>query len=71
MIHVAAFAISHVINGINKGPTDPFYEYRCVTSDAERAWKMRDPLEKALSWPKGSHQYLWWMAAYNAAKEAS
>lgn len=61
----------YVINGVNKGPTDPTYEARCLQFDAERAWKMKEPLEKALSWPKGSCQYNWWMAAYNAAREAS
>jgi hypothetical protein len=51
-------------------PTDPDYESRCLKFDAERAWKMREPLEKALSWPKGSVQYGVWMDAYTKAKEA-
>ena len=54
--------------GINTTPTDSTYEARCLKFDAERAWKMREPLEKALSWPKGTAQHGIWMAAYNAAK---
>jgi hypothetical protein len=61
-----------VINGIAPaGPTDAGYEYRTIALDAERAWKMREPLERALSWPKGSEQELWWLGAYYAARDAS
>jgi hypothetical protein len=56
------------ISKVAAGPTDPTYEARCLQFDAERAWKMREPLEKALSWPKGTAQHGIWMAAYNAAK---
>lgn len=52
-------------------PTDPGYEYRTIALDAERAWKMREPLERALSWPKGSKQEMWWLGAYYAAGDAS
>lgn len=50
------------------GPTDPDYESRCLKLDAERAAKMNEPLERALSWKKGTAQYGIWMAAYEAAK---
>lgn len=52
-------------------PTDSGYEARCIKFDAERARKMKEPLEKALSWPKGSAQHVLWMAAYEAAGEES
>lgn len=57
------------INGINAGPTDPTYEARCIAFDAERAWKMQEPLERALSWLADTKQYALWMAAYKNAKE--
>lgn len=74
VVHVPAFTLhedGEPINGINTGPTDPLYEARCIALDAERAWKMREPLEKALSWPKGSAQHGLWMDAYRKAQVAS
>lgn len=58
----------YIINGVNKGPTDPTYEARCIRFDAERAAKMGEPIEKACSWEKGTAQRGWWDAAYKAAK---
>jgi len=71
MIHVPAFASPYVINGINTSPTDPTYEARCIEFDAERAWKMKEPIEKALSWPDKTLQHALWMAAYNRARDES
>ncbi len=69
MIQVGAFA---VINGIApRQPTDYGYEYRCLALDAERAFKLGEPIEKACSWGAGTKQRNYWLAAYKAAKEAS
>lgn len=61
-----------VINGIApRQPTDYSYEYRCLAFDAERAFKLGEPIEKACSWGSGTKQRNYWLAAYKAAKEAS
>lgn len=75
LIHCAAFALQEDGEPINSipeaAPTDAGYEYRTIALDAERAWKMREPLARALSWEKGTKQYIWWMGAYVAARDAS
>lgn len=72
LVHVGALGLTlQVDSDPIIGPDDPLYEARCIKLDAERAWKMREPLEKALSWPKGTKQYGLWMAAYEAAQGAA
>ena len=67
LVHIPALTLQEdgePINGINNAPTDPTYEARCICTDAEKAARMGESVEKACHWAKGTAQRLMWEGYY-------